>query len=370
MKFLLIVTIFQIITLYEHVSSHCLYRNPSNPNCSIQENLADEKWLQELCDKNLTQSKDLTIISVLNNEFKSGRKFEDFCKVGAIGRLSWINYTKIIEPLLNSKTVNMDLARMSRVSKNNATYLHNNEHVLDEAIATEVLVENLPLRYELRNIERTHWENITKLEVLKLEEIYFRNEDSKSKIIAKYPDILTNRSIEHVFPDFVIPGTEMRLYQDEQVERIVVGQPKPMQQVRVKDMSIRKRISPNSHTTVRIEGTLANVWFEFTGDLTLVYDGFKEEQQIKGRVIENKVIDIKQIHSTMSKIIVLYDDGVKNEDPEARYRAFKIVAIIACIIFFGTCIVVWTDVIIKLIRARREKRKGATHSPQPYEKVY
>lgn len=258
---------------------------------------------------------------------------------------------------------------MSRVTKDNTTYLQNTEHLLDAGLITEILVENLPLRYELRNIQRTAWENVTKYETLTLTDVYLRNDNDKSKILTKNPLIVTNHSIEHVFPSSLAKGTEMRLYQGDKIVRIVVGTPRPLQEIR-ETIRISKRVSPNSHLSVRVEGTIANIWFQITGDLTLVFDEFKEERKIQGQVVETKMIDIKQVATPISKIAVLYDDSQNNvEDPGARYRTFNIIAIVACVIFFGTAIIAWTDVTIKLLRMRREKRNG-THKPIQHARIY
>lgn len=222
-------------------------------------------------------------------------------------------------------------------------------------------MENLPLRYELRNIQRTPWENVTKYETVDLLDIYLRNDEGKSQIMTRNPLIVRNHSIEHVFPETLARGTELRLYEEDKITRIVVGQPRPLQEVR-ENIRISKRVSPNSHMSVRVEGTLANIWFEITGDLTLVYEDFKEERKIKGQVVENKMVDIVQIPTPVSKIAVLFDDGRNHvEDPGARYRTFNIIAIIACIVFFGTAIIVWQDVIRKILHMRREKKKAMEH---------
>lgn len=162
-------------------------------------------------------------------------------------------------------------------------------------------------------------------------------------------------------------GSEMRLYDEEKIIRIVVGSPRPLKEVR-ETIRISKRLGPNVHTSVKVEGTLAKIWFEITGDLTLVYEDFKEERLIQGQVIESKTIDIKQIGAPISKIAMLYDDSInKVEDPGARYRAFKIVAVVACVFFFGVCIVAFTDVIRYLLRTRREKRKNSIYTTVPFE---
>lgn len=84
-----------------------MLRDSVNYRCLINENLADEKWIQKVCTKNESVTSTLSIVGVLKNELKSYRMLDDYCKTGAIGRLSWINYTTIIEPLLNSEGVNV-----------------------------------------------------------------------------------------------------------------------------------------------------------------------------------------------------------------------------------------------------------------------
>lgn len=265
-----------------------------------------------------------------------------------------------------------DLPRVSRVTKDKVVFLQSTDHALDEGLVTEILVENVPLRYELRNIQRTAWENVTRYETVTLEDMYLRNDDEKPKILTKNALIVTNHTIEHVFPSSLAKGTEMRLFEEEKVIRMVVGSPRPLQQIR-ESMKLSKRLGPNSHTSIRVEGTLAKIWFEITGELTLVYDDFKEERTIQGQVIESKTINIKQIGSPVSKIAVLYDESTKKvEDPGAAYRTFKIFSILAFILFFGVLIVTFTDVIRQMIRLRKEKseRRGSIRKSIQHERIY
>lgn len=101
-----ILTFSVIFILFGYINCNCLLRDVSH-KCLINENLADEKWLQDICVNNKSVISKLSIVGVLKNELKSYRTFDDYCKIGAIGRFSWINYTKIIEPLLNSAGVDM-----------------------------------------------------------------------------------------------------------------------------------------------------------------------------------------------------------------------------------------------------------------------
>lgn len=104
MKLLINLSIF-ILTI-SYINCHCLFQDTSH-RCLITENLADQKWIEEICVTNKSVTSTLSIVSVLKNELKTYRTLEDFCQTGAVGRLSWINYNTIIEPLLNSKGVNM-----------------------------------------------------------------------------------------------------------------------------------------------------------------------------------------------------------------------------------------------------------------------
>lgn len=105
MKFFVVLTI--LIASFGYITCHCLFRDIKTHRCLIAENLADQKWIEEVCVKNKSVTSTLSIVGALKNELRSYRTLEDFCNNGAIGRLSWINYTTIIEPLLNSEGVNM-----------------------------------------------------------------------------------------------------------------------------------------------------------------------------------------------------------------------------------------------------------------------
>lgn len=225
----------------------------------------------------------------------------------------------------------------------------------DETSDAEILIENFPLRYELRNIDRTTWENVTKLHTIKLAEEYLLNENSKSLIMTREPILRTNFSVTYEFPVNIAKGMEMRVYQDDTIQRLVVGEPRPVI-VESQIYRIMKKISPESHMDVKVEGTLANVWYEIHGDLTLVYDGLRVDTKIKARIIETKVVDVKSIASIQTPLGVPYiEDPDKEMDPQKRRDIFNIIFYVACCIFFGTVIIAWTDVAIKLIRMRRDK---------------
>ncbi|XP_063704835.1 uncharacterized protein LOC134834185 [Culicoides brevitarsis] len=350
----LIILLFVIV---DYATSHCLVQN--SVKCAIEENLADPVWLHEICQKTQKESlESVSIVGVVQNDFKTYRTLENYCEHGTIGRLSWINYTKIIEPILNSRRVKVNIPRVTRaIIDGQPELLLKRDHATDHELQLEVLVEHLPLRYELRNIQRTAWENVTRQEKEILAEAYLRNDDEKSKILTQNPLIVTNHSIFHIFPSNIAEGSEMRLYENDQINRIVVGHPRDLHQIR-ETMRISKRMAAKSHTSVRVEGIPAKIWYEITGDLTLVYSDFKEERKLlKAQVIESKMIDIRQVGSSISRIGVSYDDALNGvEDPEARYRTFNILAICASVLFFGTMLVVFTDVVLKLLRMRKEKK--------------
>lgn len=99
-------TIF--LTLIVNITASCLLKqNTRNTNlCLIEENLAELEFLDELC-KNGNVNKALSIIAEYKSTFESYRVLDDYCRVGHVGRLSWIKYKHVSEKLLNSKTVNM-----------------------------------------------------------------------------------------------------------------------------------------------------------------------------------------------------------------------------------------------------------------------
>lgn len=95
-------------TLISNIAGSCLLKQSTrNTNlCLIEENLVQPEFLDELC-KNDNVNKALSVIAEYKTTFESYRVLGDYCRVGSIGRLSWIKYKHVSEKLLNSKSVNM-----------------------------------------------------------------------------------------------------------------------------------------------------------------------------------------------------------------------------------------------------------------------
>lgn len=224
-----------------------------------------------------------------------------------------------------------------------------NDYVADDA---EVLIEKLPIRYELKNIERTKWRNITDIKTVTISHEHLKNPEKKSKLITKEVQYSTNHSIKYEFPSNVLANRELRLFKEDKIQRLNTLAP-PESTIEHKSIRVERRVAPKWVQDLKVTGTLSKILYEIQGDFVKIYDDDeKESDRVKIQVIETNLLDVKVEDITSAKMDARGADAVASDKHHEGYTGFEIWVIISFCLFFGTILIAFTDVAVRLYRGK------------------
>jgi len=351
-----------VIALIAGATANCLLKQSAKQTslCLIEENPANEEFLQKLC-KDATVSSTLSIVAEYKSSFETFRNLGHYCSAGRVGRLNWIKYSLISEKLLNSKAVNMELPRVARTFINGEVKLTTDSTGDD----IEILIEKLPIRYELSDVERTKWKNVTELQTVTISKEHLKNSQTKSQIMIKEVPYLSNNSMEYIFPENIARNREVRIFKDDKIFRVNTFT-NPPAVIQHSAFKIERRVGPNSVLDLRVIAVQSATLYEISGTLNSVYDDeVREERSLNLKVIERGLTDVHAEELLPSQMLGRFSEGYSVDQKEGT-SGWDIWIILAVCIFFGTVIIAATDVSIKLIRARRAKALGHTKTKSVY----
>lgn len=249
-----------------------------------------------------------------------------------------------------------DLPRVARfVDSDNVSAL-SNDYTADDV---EVLIEKLPIRYEMRNIEKTKWKNVTEIQSVTISKEHLKNTGSKSKLIAKEVPYTSNHVVDYIFPETMAHTREVRMVNaDGTINRIntfaqAVATPE------YKTFFIERRVGPDSVLNTKVLGTLSKSLYEIEGDLTKVYDDDEREtSRLRIQVIETDIIDVHaEDYVTGKSGDGRNAQGVSGIVNEEDGEALHIWVIMSFCIFFGVIIGFGIDVALKIVRGKPGKPK-------------
>uniref|UniRef100_A0A1L8D9Z6 Putative enolase binding protein n=1 Tax=Nyssomyia neivai TaxID=330878 RepID=A0A1L8D9Z6_9DIPT len=379
-------------------SDYCLLKSSFQINnritteCKVPANVttpADLDVLPSLCVNNA----DLHILKARQTDFES----RSICTENGLktpGMFTWItwrDFQLILRPLVSDLNednllVGRDIAEnICIVNLTTASCLNNDES--DSAIEVkEILLERLPVAYELTNIVYDRWRNVTFLDQIVLTSVNLTNVNLQTDFVESLVRFDFVKKINVTLLSDLAPGVPIILHEETGTIKYTVGE--VTKKIQAGIVSVVKRLPAKTSAIVRVIGTETLSVIHMSAKLTTIYARDEqgvdkiEEGDIHTTCIETGVMDVRpeetvsihidppsegklpqvQQEATTVKVVKPTLPTTTDVPPIALfqpkgpvYPGFKTFSTIGAIIFFSIFLIAMTDVARKLIQDQRQK---------------
>lgn len=164
------------ITPYSDGSGDSLNTTKETSNCAVSGATSDSQTIQRICEliiQNDTATIPVSLLTVKGGVVGIDKSFYQICRNGATGLLSWLQWHVHEANIKNGLEVAEGHIFVGRINKDNETKmctvdltngrcrLINSTEVILNLNETEILVEKLPIRYELQSLVYQNWKNVS-----------------------------------------------------------------------------------------------------------------------------------------------------------------------------------------------------------------
>uniref|UniRef100_A0A7G3AGY7 Putative enolase binding protein n=1 Tax=Lutzomyia longipalpis TaxID=7200 RepID=A0A7G3AGY7_LUTLO len=412
-----IVLLFPVI----QASDYCLLKSSFQINsritteCKVPANATsaeDIEAMSTLCtDEEVAQ---LQILRARQTDFSSrGICHESSLKTpGMYTWITWKDFQNILRPLVShlseeSAFVGRDVAgSICRVNLTTAACLGNDES--DSPDVADVLLERLPVAYELTNIIYDRWRNVTFLDQIVLTSVNLTNHHLNTDFVESLVRYDFEKKVNVTLFSNLAPGVPIILHEETGTIKYTVGE--LTKKVQAGIVSVVKRLPAKTSAIVRVIGTETLSVINMSAKLTTIYarddygvdkieegdihtmvsflfvfffDEFCVEQKITLlQCIETGVMDVRPEETISIHIDPpgVGDHPQMQQEPSTApvakptqptstpapaislfqpsgpvYPGFKTYSTIAAVIFLSVFIIAMTDVARKIIQDQRRK---------------
>ncbi|XP_059622952.1 enolase-binding protein-like [Phlebotomus argentipes] len=372
--------------------------NRVSTECKVPANLttpADVEILKVLCTTDEEAPAEVQILTAKQTEFGN----RDICTEGGTktpGLFTWIAWKDFhftLRPLINQLSeanvfVGRDITgNICRLNITSASCLNSEKSEEAAVDVKEVLLERLPVAYELTNIVYDRWRNVTFLNQTVLTSVNLTNAQHKTDFVEALVRFDFEKKINITLLEGLAAGVPIILHEDQGTLRYTVGEVTKKMQSGI--VSVVKRLPASTSAMVRVVGTETLSVIHMSAKLTTIYarddQGVDkiEEGDVQTSCIETGVMDVRpeetvSIHIdtpgsgggpkapheiTKSPTLppIYIPPSTENppislfQNPGPIYPGFKTFSTIGAILFFSVFIIAMTDVARKIIQAQRQK---------------
>lgn len=165
-----------------------------------------------------------------------------------------------------------------------------------DVLSTEVLVQRLPLRYDLKTVQRGSWKNVTEGETIVLAKTHLINRDENTQFVQKVIPFDLAREVQFELPDHLVQDIAVNVY-DEAGRlglRFDVGDAATT--LISKSVPAIKRLLGRTILEVTVKGRTERVLSMLTGDLITVFDR-NDDKAVAERFTKNLVLNVSIFRS-------------------------------------------------------------------------
>uniref|UniRef100_A0A7G3AJV0 Putative enolase binding protein n=1 Tax=Lutzomyia longipalpis TaxID=7200 RepID=A0A7G3AJV0_LUTLO len=380
-------------------SDYCLLKSSFQINsritteCKVPANATsaeDIEAMSTLCTDE--EAPQLQILRARQTDFSShGICHESSLKTpGMYTWITWKDFQNILRPLVShlseeSAFVGRDVAgSICRVNLTTAACLGNDES--DSPDVADVLLERLPVAYELTNIIYDRWRNVTFLDQIVLTSVNLTNHHLNTDFVESLVRYDFEKKVNVTLLLDLAPGVPIILHEETGTIKYTVGE--VTKKVQAGIVSVVKRLPAKTSAIVRVIGTETLSVINMSAKLTTIYarDDYGvdkiEEGDIHTTCIETGVMDVRPEETISIHIDPpgVGDHPQMQQEPSTApvakptqptstpapaislfqpsgpvYPGFKTYSTIAAVIFFSVFIIAMTDVARKIIQDQRRK---------------
>ncbi|GAB0090198.1 integral component of membrane [Sergentomyia squamirostris] len=389
-------------------SDYCLLRasfevnNKITTECKVPANLstsADMEAVANLCYAEDPVA-DLKILTANQTEFdsreicgKEGLKIS-----GLITWITWKDFQSILRPLiahLSEETVLIGRDSSRNICRVNLTSAMCHQDSTEEPIAVDhVLLERLPVAYELTDIVYAPWRNVTFLEQIVLTSVNLTNSHLETNFVEALVRYDFHKKINVTLFSSLTTGVPIIFHENSGTPlRYTVGEITRKMQSGI--VSVVKRLPAKTSAVVRVIGTETLSVIHMTAKLTTIYARYDhgvdkiEQGDIKTTCIESGVMDVGAEETVKIQIdppgsvplpqSPLEPTKVPTQPPSLLpsttrnppisifqpsgpiYPGFKTLSTVGVVVFFSVFIIAMTDVARKIIQDQRRKSNKIRH---------
>uniref|UniRef100_A0A1B0C9P0 Uncharacterized protein n=1 Tax=Lutzomyia longipalpis TaxID=7200 RepID=A0A1B0C9P0_LUTLO len=256
----------------------------------------------------------------------------------------------------------------------------------DSPDVADVLLERLPVAYELTNIIYDRWRNVTFLDQIVLTSVNLTNHHLNTDFVESLVRYDFEKKVNVTLLSDLAPGVPIILHEETGTIKYTVGE--VTKKVQAGIVSVVKRLPAKTSAIVRVIGTETLSVINMSAKLTTIYarDDYGvdkiEEGDIHTTCIETGVMDVRpeetisihidppgigdhpQMQQEPSTVPVAKPTQPTSTPAPAIslfqpsgpvYPGFKTYSTIAAVIFFSVFIIAMTDVARKIIQDQRRK---------------
>ncbi|XP_055705811.1 enolase-binding protein-like [Phlebotomus papatasi] len=371
--------------------------------CKVPANLSqpeDIGTIQSLCTipTDEQESSELKILTAKQTEFGSrGICSEDAIKTpGMFTWIKWKNFESILRPLITHLSDEYDFVgrdmsgNICRINITTATCSSNSTNNEDALDVSAVLLERLPVGYELTDIAYDRWRNVTFLDQIALTSVNLTNVNLKTDFVEALVRYDFEKKINITLFSELATGVPIILHEDTGTPlKYTVGELTKKTQSGI--VSVVKRLPAKTSAIVRVVGTETLSVIHMSAKLTTIYARDEqgvdkiEQGDIHTTCIETGVMDVRPEETVSIHIDPPGSGGIPIAPTETTKApkikpshiptptemppislfqpsgpvnpGFKTFSTIGAIIFVSVFVIAMTDVARKIIQDQRRKSR-------------
>lgn len=161
-------------------------------------------------------------------------------------------------------------------------------------IYSEILVQRLPLRYDLKTVQIGAWKNVTEGETIQLAQTNLINRDEATQFVQKVIPYDLEREVQFDLPENLVKDIQVNVY-DEAGRlglRFDVGDAATT--LISKSVPAIKRLLGRTSIAVTVKGHTERVLSKLNGDLITVFDR-NDDKLVVDRFTQNLVLNVSHL---------------------------------------------------------------------------
>lgn len=163
-------------------------------------------------------------------------------------------------------------------------------------ISTDILVQRLPLRYDLRTLQVGSWKNVTELETVVLANTHLINRHEDTQFVQKVVPYDMEREVEFDLPQDLVQDVQVNVYDaaGRLGLRFDVGDAATT--LISKSVPAIKRLLGRTSIEVTVKGRTERVLSKLNGDLITVFDR-NDDKTVVQRFTQNLLLNVSRLSS-------------------------------------------------------------------------
>lgn len=160
-------------------------------------------------------------------------------------------------------------------------------------ISTEILVQRLPIHYDLKIVHVGAWKNITEGEHVSLASTHLYNRQSDNQFVQKVIPYDLEREVQfELLPEDLLRDVKVNVYDEAGRLDLSFGVGDAATTLISKSVPAIKRLLPRTSIAVSVQGRNDRVLSKVNGDLITVFDRADDNAAVVQRFTKNLVLNV------------------------------------------------------------------------------